>query len=149
MNRMGTSFIDFKGYGFWTRDAGLELWLYLLVQEINSLTSPPDWLKEAQDHWLTQATVGFIGWIHPQLDDFLVSQDRTDLIITLSERALKWLNEQGEYLSRTYLNTLGLGGKRSSWTADVEVEVFAQIGRKFIELLKGDVNTDASTSPVF
>jgi len=146
---MGSSFIDFKNYGFWARDAGIEVWLYLLVQEIDRLESIPDWLKETRDHWHTQATVGFSGWIHPQLDDYLISQDRINLAVTLSERVLKWLNEQGEYLSQGYLNSLGVGGTGSQWVADVEVEMFARVGRKLIELLRSELKTDASTSPVF
>ena len=146
---MGSSFIDFKDYGFWARDAGIEVWLYLLVQEIDKLESIPDWLKETRDHWYTQATVGFVGWVHPQLDDYLVSQDRINLAVTLSERVLKWLNEQGEYLSPSYLNSLGVGGAGVQWAADVEVEIFARVGRKFVELLRGELKTDASTPPVF
>ena len=149
VNPMGTSFIDFKGYGFWARDASIELWLYLLVQEIDKLESKPEWLKEARDHWHTQATVGFAGWIHPQLDNFLISQDRIELVVGLSECTLRGLGNQGEYLSRDYLNSLRVGGEGSWWARDVEVEMFAQTGRKFVELLKGEVKTDASTSPVF
>jgi hypothetical protein len=48
---MGSSFIEFKDYGFWARDTHIDLWLYLLVQEIDELESIPDWLKEARDHW--------------------------------------------------------------------------------------------------
>jgi hypothetical protein len=145
---MGSSFIDFKDYGFWARDDGIEVWLSLIVREIDQLESIPDWLKKARDHWYTQATVGFGGWIHPQLDDYLVRQDRINFVIMLSERVLKWLNEQGEYLSQEYL--LSLGTSRKSWWAnEIKVEMFAQVGRKFIELLRGELKTDASTSPVF
>src|ERR1051325_4316007 len=146
---MGSSFIDFRGYGFWARDATIEVWLYLLVQESDRLETKPDWLKETRDHWHIQATVGFVGWVHPQLDDFLISQDRINLVMGLCERALKWLNNQGEYLPRNYLNSLGVGGEGASWTVDVEVALFTQTGRKFIELLRGELKTDASTSPVF
>ncbi len=145
---MGSSFIDFKDYGFWSRDDGIEVWLSLLVREIDRLDSVPDWLKEARDHWLLQATVGFGGWIHPQLDDYLVTQDRINLVLMLSERVLKWLNEQGEYFSQEYLTSLDTS-RESWWTAEIEVEMFAQVGRKFIELLRGELKTDASTSPVF
>lgn len=148
---MGSSFIDFRDYGFWAWDGAVEVWLYLLVQEIDKLESIPDWLKEARDHWLLQATVGFVGWIHPQLDNYLVSQDRINLVVTLSEHVLKWLSDQGEYVAQKYLNSLGLphAGAWGTGAADVEAEIFARIGRKFIELLRGELKTDASTSPVF
>jgi hypothetical protein len=146
---MGSSFIDFGDYGFWSRDTGIELWLYLLVQEIDDLESIPDWLREARDHWQEQASVGFTGYVHPQLDDYLVSQDRINLIIMLSERVLQLLDEQGEYLSGAHLNSLGIGGGGYQVDTDFEIECFTGVGRKFIELLRGEVETDASTSPVF
>jgi hypothetical protein len=146
---MGSSFIDYKDYGFWARDTHIELWLYLLVQEIDKLESIPDWLKETREHWYEQATVGFMGWVHPQLDDYLVIQDRVDLVLLLSERVLKLLDEQGEYLSGENLNSLGIGGGGYQADTPFEVENFVNVGRKFIELLKGKLKTDASTSPVF
>lgn len=146
---MGSSFIDFKDYGFWARDTHIDLWLYLLVQEIDKLESIPDWLKEAREHWYEQATVAFIGCVHPQLDDYLVSQDRIDLVMMLSERVLKLLGEQGEYLTGEYLNSLGIGGGGYQTTTNFEVENIVGVGHKLIELLRGKLKTDASTSPVF
>jgi hypothetical protein len=147
-NYMGSSFIDFKDYGFWSRDIGIEVWLYLLVREINTLEDRPDWLEEAREHWLLQAKVGFGSCISPDLDYYLVSQDRIDLVVMLSERALKWLHEQGEHLSYEYLKSLGIGSL-SVGAVDIEVEVFDNIGRKFIELLIGELKTTDSTSSVF
>jgi hypothetical protein len=146
---MGSSFIDFRDYGFWSRDIGIELWLYLLIQEIDNLESIPDWLREARDHWHEQASVGFVGHVHPQLDDYLVSQDRIDLILMLSERVLQLLNEQGEYFLGAHLNSLGIGGGGYQSDTPFEVKHFTGVGHKFIELLRGEVKTDASTSPVF
>jgi hypothetical protein len=37
----------------------------------------------------------------------------------------------------------------SAGAVDVEVAVFAQIGSKFRELLRGELKTDETTSPVF
>ncbi|MCA1603054.1 MAG: hypothetical protein LC776_15940 [Acidobacteria bacterium] len=146
---MGSSFIDFKEYGFWGWDGAIEGWLYFLVQEIDKLESIPDWLREARDHWSAQATVGFVGWIHPQLDDYLVSDERVSLVVMLSESVLKWLEEKKE-IPQAYLNSLNLPHAGAWGTAgDVEAEMFGRIGRKFIELLQGQLKTDASTSPVF
>ena len=146
---MGSSFIDFKDYGFWARDTHIELWLYLLVQEIDKLGARPDWLIEAREHWHEQATVGFVGWVHPQLDDYLTSRERVDLVIGLSARVLNLLNEKGEYLSGEYLNARGIGGGGYQPTTNWEMENFVGVGRKFIELLKGELRATASTSPVF
>jgi hypothetical protein len=145
---MGSSFIDFKGYGFWARDTHIDLWLYLLVREIDKLESGDDWLKGAREHWLEQATVAFVGWVHPQLDDYLTSQERVDLVIRLSERVLKLLNEKGGHVSGEYLNARGIGGGGYQPATTWEMENFVGVGRKFVELLKGEVRTSASTSRV-
>ena len=34
---MGSSFTEYRGRGFWSRDAGIELWLYLLACEVKQL----------------------------------------------------------------------------------------------------------------
>jgi hypothetical protein len=142
---MGSSFIDFNGYGFWARDTHIDLWLYLLVQEIDELESIPDWLSVARDHWREQATLALVGCVHSQLDDYLVSQDRVDFVMTLSESVLKLLGGMGEYLSGEHLNSLGVGGGGYQPSTDFEVENFTRVGQKFIELLRGELKTDSST----
>ena len=142
---MGSSFIDFKESGFWARDTHIDLWLYLLVQEIDELEAIPDWLREARDHWHEQATLALVGCIHPQLDDYLLSQDRINLLIRLSERVLKRLDESGDYLSGEYLNSLRIGGGGYQPTTNFEIENFTGVGRKFMELLRGELRTDTST----
>jgi hypothetical protein len=146
---MGSSFIDFKGYGFWARDTHIDLWLYLLVREIDKLESRADWLEAAREHWLEQATVSFVGLVQPQLDEYLTSQERVDLVIHLSERVLNLLYEKGGHVSGEYLNARGIGGGGYRPATTWEMENFVGVGRKFVELLKGEVRTSASTSPVF
>jgi hypothetical protein len=146
---MAFSFIDFKEYGFWGWDGAIEGWLYFLVQEIDKLESIPDWLGEVREHWYSQATVGFLGWIHPQLDEYLINDERVAMVVMLSERVLRWLAEKKE-IPQAYLDSLNLPQAGAWGTAgDVEAETFSRIGRKFVELLQGELKTDASTSPVF
>jgi hypothetical protein len=33
---MGTSFVEYKGFGFWTRDSFLESWLTTLLDEMRN-----------------------------------------------------------------------------------------------------------------
>jgi hypothetical protein len=133
---MSSSFIDYKDYGFWARDTHIDLWLYLLVQEIDKLEPTPEWLKVARDHWHEQCTLALGGCIQLRLGDYLLSQDRANLVIQLSERVLKMLNETGNYLSGEYLNSCGIGGGGYQPTTNWEIEIFVGVGHKFIELLK-------------
>ena len=79
---MGTSFVEYKGRGFWSWDGYLEHVLFLLADTIG--LSPPElWLKEAQDHWREQSSGIFNGWIHPNLDEYVSSESRRTVVLRL------------------------------------------------------------------
>ena len=43
---MGSTYIDYRGKGFEANDSEIEIWLALMVQEIDKLPQPPDWLRD-------------------------------------------------------------------------------------------------------
>jgi hypothetical protein len=145
---VGSSFTDYRERGFWSRDASIELWLYLLAQEVWRLDAPPDWLRAAADDWQLQATGGFVGCVSAGLDEHAPTPERAAVILGLAEQALTGLRERGKVLSAAWLNSLGLGGPGSSFTGDVPAEVFTRVGEAFIRLLRGELTWDAATSPV-
>ena len=65
---VGTSFVEYRGSGFWTRDATLETVLGLLVAELQPLCDEEDKLSEVLDHWTLQATADFTGCVSADLD---------------------------------------------------------------------------------
>lgn len=89
-----------------------------------------------------------MGCISPNLDSIADAPDRRDLIVQLGTNALQRLRARGDMLDRAYLNSLGVGGKGSYFTGDVETKLFAVVGEKFIELLEGKLLSDASHSPL-
>ena len=79
---MGTSFVEYKGRGFWSWDGYLEHSLFLLAEAIGQ--SPQEaWLNEARDNWREQASGAFSAWIHPNLDEYLNSEARRNVILRL------------------------------------------------------------------
>ena|SRR3989442_4469572 len=79
---MGTSFVEYRGRGFWSWDGYLEHVLFLLVEAIGP--SPQEsWLNEVRDHWREQSSGTFSGWIHPNLDEYVRSEDRRSVILSL------------------------------------------------------------------
>src|SRR5260370_1314764 len=145
---MGSSFTEFRGYGFWARDSSLEVWLYLLVREVGKMTDPPDWLRLAREDWHLKATVGFLGWICANLDEHITSTDRDEATVRLSNDALAWLHQQGPLMSAELLNSFQCGGEGAYFTRDVETDNFIRVGEAFVQLLEGKLKTDAATSPV-
>jgi hypothetical protein len=145
---VGTSFTRYRGTGFWSRDASLELWLYLLAQEVRHLDSPPEWLRAAAEDWHLQATLGMVGCVSAGLDQHAPTPERVALVLQLAERALAGLRGREEVLPAVWLNSLGLGGPGATFTRDVSTEMFTRVGEAFIRLLRGEITWDASSSPL-
>jgi hypothetical protein len=145
---MGSSFTRYRERGFWSWDAEIELWLYLLAEEVRQLDHPPDWLGEAAEDWKLQATAGFGGCVSAGLDRHASTPERAALIAELAARALARLRGRGEVLTAGWLNFLGLGGPQSHFSMDLPTGVFTAVGEAFIGLLRGQIAWDASTSPV-
>jgi hypothetical protein len=145
---MGSSFTSFHEHGFWARDASLELWLYLLATEVRGLDEAPGWLREAADDWTIQATVGMMGCVSAGLDDYATTPERVVVLLSLSESALASLRARGSILPMAWLNSLGLGGPGSYFTADAPADIFLRTGETFVKLLRGEITWTASSSPV-
>ena len=143
---MGTSFVEFRNKGFWVRDSGLEVWLHFLATEIDRLPSLSPWHCQLRDHWYQQAQSGAVGCLWAGLDDFVTTSEQVGAVIQLCEAALQTLASYGDVIPQHYLNTIASEG--SEWSRDVAVDIFARVGHAFIQLLRGELTTDAATSPV-
>lgn len=69
-----------------TRDAasglGTVTWsMFSNCWQIRSETQPITWLVELRDHWRSQSSGVFGGWIHPKLDDFLTDDKRREVVL--------------------------------------------------------------------
>ena len=146
---MGSSYTEFQGNGFWCRDPALEIWLYLLVQEINKRKPLPQWLATARDHWYEGATLGISGCIDADLDNLLSEGDRVETAVAIAQEALHSLRQQGPLLRRDFLNDMKIGGPGSFFTGDVETLPLERVGEAFVELLRGQCTTSGSDSPMF
>ena len=71
---MGTSFVDYGGSSFRTRDAALETVLALLVTELEPSAAGDEALSTVLDYWTLQAVAGFMGCISPDLDRCLADR---------------------------------------------------------------------------
>jgi hypothetical protein len=83
---MSTSFVDYRGRGFWSWDGYLEPLLALLADEIGPSPGRA-WLSELRDHWREQASGVFSAWIHPNLDEYVTSEERLETVVALIRAA--------------------------------------------------------------
>jgi hypothetical protein len=79
---MSTSFVEYRGRGFWSWDGYLEHVLALLADRIGSSPNQ-EWLAHLRQHWRAQSSGDFRGWIHPNLDEFLTNNERRETVLTL------------------------------------------------------------------
>ncbi|WP_139338236.1 hypothetical protein [Micromonospora avicenniae] len=145
---MGSSFTEFRSYGFWARDGLLEVWLQALAEVVP--THAPAWLHNAQRHWQEQARTGFQGSIDVGLDALLTSQDRVEVARRLTDQAQEHLNRlagRTGCIPATWLNERRVGGT-DTWTGDLDLQPIRQIANAFAALIRGDLRTTATTSPV-
>ena len=73
---MGSSFIEYRGYGFWSADAFIERLARETAAAIEKQTNNEAWQADLAAHWRAQASGNFNGWIHLDLDEFLTGEER-------------------------------------------------------------------------
>jgi hypothetical protein len=84
---VGTSFVKYGEYGFWTRDNYLSSWLTALLTELRKTAKPEPWHKSLMEHWSVQIEVDG-GCMSAALDQFLTDSERLDSLISTSQLAL-------------------------------------------------------------
>ena len=140
---MGSSFTEFRGKGFWSRDGLLEAWLRVLSLHLDDEVYAPGWQHDLRNEWLLVSAGFFNGFVSASLDKFLTDDARIAAVLRASERSIQCLRAFGAYVPAAFLNALGL----SPFTADLPIEWFERIADWFDRLLSGELMTDASTSP--
>jgi hypothetical protein len=86
---VGTSFTEYRGSGFWTRDAALEAVLALLVVELEPVASDDEALESVLDAWTVQAVAGFIGCVSPGLDEHLTARPSLAAAVTAALKRIR------------------------------------------------------------
>jgi len=112
---MGTSYVEYKRYGFWSRDEFLEYWIHALLREMLSTAAGEPWLGTLVDHWRIQAEIDG-GCISLGLDEVLDDESKRELILSFAQRAMLHCSDRGR-----------------------------RTGQLFIDLLSGRLKTDASS----
>ena len=80
---MSTSYVEFRGHGFWSFDPYLQHFLSALAASVPA--DPPTWLEDARAHWSEQSCGAFAGWMHPRFDEFASDETRRAALIALVE----------------------------------------------------------------
>lgn len=127
--------------GFWMRDPLLELWLRLATLHIDDPTEP-GLANTIRDQWHLASRGFFNGCVPHGLEEFgNMAEGRRILgqaIGTLGRR----LAPLDGALDARFLAILGCG----NWQRDVEVWRLKEVNRAMLDLLKGEIRFDPSST---
>jgi len=73
---VGCSFIYLRKVGFWANDGIIEVWRYALLGALDTLVSPPDWVRAMGDIWREEGEISFTGGHFLSLDEHVTSPTR-------------------------------------------------------------------------
>lgn len=132
---MAFAIIQLKEQEFKTRPAYIQVWIALMIQEIDQLSNPSVWLLEARNDWHTTIHLPYDGWTI-QLEEHLTNLEQIKLVLKLANSALNKLQSKGDMLSMEWLNSLDSSYPGSYFVGDVESQKFIQVGREFIKFLE-------------
>jgi hypothetical protein len=85
---MGTSFVKYGEFGFWTRDTYLSSWLMAASDELCKVPQLETWQSSLIEHWCVQINVDG-GCMSAGLDEFLTDAKRRDSIVSISNATLR------------------------------------------------------------
>jgi len=102
---MGTSYVEYKECGFWSRDAFLGDWINAILPEIKMMAAKEPWLGSLADHWRLQAKIDG-GCMSLDLDKLLNDERKRDLILSLAERAVQHCSDQGRRTAQLFIDLL-------------------------------------------
>lgn len=86
---MGSSFVEYRGYGFWSSDAFIEQLARKVATAIEERTDKEAWQADLAAHWKAQGSESFNGWIHLNLDEFLTGEEKRTQIRKLVQSVTK------------------------------------------------------------
>lgn len=102
---MGTSYVEYKGFGFWTRDSSLAHWLTAISGEMGKVQKPEPWQESLKNHWEVQAAIDG-GCMSAGLDDFVIDDARKNFLLTLTKRALEQVEPLGHRTGQLFIDLL-------------------------------------------
>lgn len=134
---MGSSTVHYRDRKFEANDTALEVWLQLLIREIDRLDAPEPWLREVREEWDLQSTAGFGFGVVPDLDRFATGEGRRASLLSLCEAARRRLDGLGETVSPREVRALEVEGPGAEFTKVLPTAFFRDVGQQFIDLLRG------------
>lgn len=131
---MSASRIHFHDLHMDAHDAMMQLWLNLLVREIDGLPEIPEWLREAREDWHINATEDLGFGVVPDLDGFITDEGRRHVVLDICTRALSTLHQLPDPVPAGALNTMGGGCAGSVFERDLPLMNLLEPAGNFVTM---------------
>ncbi len=136
---VSTSWTEYRGQGFWCRDGMAEVWLALMVDELDErarqdTTWEDRWARQLRHQWYEQVTVIYRGLVASSLDDHLTIEPRRRAIVSLM-RELRDRIASGDGLPSPRSVARMVGG--AVFERDRGTEQILRVADSFLWLLDG------------
>ena len=102
---MGTSYVEYKNYGFWTRDSLLSEWLQSMIAGMQASPQPEPWLQSLIEHWKIQTEING-GCMSLDLDEFLTDETRRNRILQFAQHAVLRSEETSRKTGKLFIDLL-------------------------------------------
>lgn len=102
---MGTSYIEYKGSGYWSRDSFISEWLEVLLRELEERSSTQAWERALIEEWSIQKEIDG-GVISLQLDKFLPNAENRDVLLSLAAAALPKAPKDAQRTGELFIDLL-------------------------------------------
>jgi len=102
---MASSFIDFKGNGFWARDGFVESFQLLLFKEIQAqYNNEIEWLNDYKKNLALQSLPLIYGGMSMCLEETVTDNTRIQIIVELINAIEAKISSNDDYLTGKHLN---------------------------------------------
>src|SRR5580658_3811354 len=99
---MGSSYVEYKRFGFWARDNSPGCWLTAMLDEMGKVRKRQPWQETLRNHWQIQAVVDG-GCISVGLDDFVIDDAREKFLLSVAKGALEHCKPLGHRTGQLFI----------------------------------------------
>ena len=97
--------MEYKKFGFWTRDSYLSNWTTVFIEEINQLPVIEGWQQRMTEHWLVQIEIDG-GCMSMNLDEFLADDAKKNVVLSLAQACLRRCAESCKRTGELFIELL-------------------------------------------
>ena len=122
---MSSSFIEYKGRGYWISDGFIGLVANYIKFNLNPLEHKEKWVIEFINSLSSICSGNSIGWNSFHFDELLTSTARVYFVVTTIDKTISFVRSKGNFIPKDELNSYeSIKEKKfiALWSEDIETK---------------------------